>query len=125
MARCITIGSEHIAKIAHSLTDWRTLVPYLGLNEADAEEIERNGRNEPEKRRRVLRMWINRNGAKATYKQLIAAFELCDRICENPALPTVLDISVSVISLHASVVPVFWKSPRDRKILQIQPISSL
>ena len=66
-------SDERIPTIAYSLIGWRALLPHLGLTEADQEEIEIDGHNEPEKRQRVLRMWRKQKGAKATYKQLIVA----------------------------------------------------
>ena len=63
-------SDEHLRDISSDLPDWRTVAPYLGLRDGEVEDIERDVRTEPEKRRKALQKWNNKYGSKATYKML-------------------------------------------------------
>lgn len=66
------ITDEHIAVIAEQVTCWKTLAPYLGLNEADEEAIAEDHKNKHElQKREAFRVWRERNGSRATYHQLV------------------------------------------------------
>ena len=60
---------EHIADIADELTEWRNLFPYFGLEKHKKDDIEAV---DPigEQRRTLLLMWIEKNGPRATYRNI-------------------------------------------------------
>ena len=71
------ISDIHIADLAFMLTTWEELAPYLGLTEAEEEEIQVDyqGRYGLQKRQ-ALRKWKSKFGRSpkgATYRQLIIA----------------------------------------------------
>ena len=71
-------SDEHLRKISRFLHSWETLVPHLGLDVADEEEIKRN---ETEEKRRLvsLRKWKQKFAFNATYKALMEALLKIDR----------------------------------------------
>ena len=56
---------DHLSKIALSLTDWQSVAPFLGLTEADEEEIKRDYSNTKTQKIAMLRKWKKRYGRKA------------------------------------------------------------
>ena len=61
--------SEHIADIAKQFTEWKDLFPYFGLERHKLDEIEESG-HLSEQRRKMLLMWIQKYGPRATYRNL-------------------------------------------------------
>ena len=70
-------SDEHLRDISSDLTHWRDVAPHLGLKEGDIEEIERDIKNESEKRPKVLQKWKHKYGSKASYRVLIEALLKC------------------------------------------------
>ena len=76
----------HLLEIAPSITDWQSIAPYLGLDEADEEGIE-DLRSAKRKRIAVLRKWKQKSGRKGTYRRLAKRFwkakraDLVDEVC--------------------------------------------
>ena len=71
-------SQEHLAEIADSITDWRTVSPYLGLTEADETTILGSSPHSvPAQRIAMLRKWKQKRGAKATYRRLYRVFKKC------------------------------------------------
>ncbi len=54
--------------ISQSLTRWEDVSPWLGLTEAEEEEITRHGRGLGRLRIDVLRKWKAKQGEGATYR---------------------------------------------------------
>ena len=77
---------DHLLKIALFLTSWRTVVPYLGLSD-DMEAIERECKDEQEKKLKALQKWKGKFGFKATYRKLVevllslAMADVAEKIC--------------------------------------------
>ena len=79
---------DHLSKIALSLTDWQSIAPFLGLTEADEEEIKRDYSNTKTQKIAMLRKWKKRYGRKAKYRKLATVFwdleqtDLVEKLCE-------------------------------------------
>lgn len=64
----------HLAQIAGELKNWEEVAPYLGLSEAQEEEIRYDFRDRYGlQKREALRKWRQMKGSQATYEQLIVA----------------------------------------------------
>ena len=65
---------DHLCAIALSVTEWRSISPFLGLMKAEEENIEKDcGVNETQKIG-MLRKWREKFGRKATYRKLVKVF---------------------------------------------------
>ena len=79
---------DHLSKIALSLTDWQSVAPFLGLTEADEEEIRRDYSNTKTQKIAMLRKWKKRYGRKAKYRKLATVFwdleqtDLVENVCK-------------------------------------------
>ena len=79
---------DHLSKIALSLTDWQSVAPFLGLTEADEEEIKRDYSNTKTQKIAMLRKWKKRYGRKAKYRKLATVFwdleqtDLVENVCK-------------------------------------------
>ena len=79
--------ATHIADIAKKLTQWRDLFPYLGLKEYEKEEIEAAG-DLSEQKRKLLTIWTQRYGPRATYQHLCTILweqhrvDLVEAVCD-------------------------------------------
>ena len=68
------IGQKELAVIARDhITSWEPLCPWLGLFQAQEEEI--NHRDYGRQKLECLKKWSEMNGDKATYGALISAAE--------------------------------------------------
>ena len=61
---------EHTRTISEFL-DWRRVAPYLELDDAAIQVIERDSGDEPQRRLKTLQKWKERFAFKATYKMLV------------------------------------------------------
>ena len=76
----LSCSEEHLARISLSITEWRTLAPFLGLTEAEEEAIARDYHDSMATQRiAVLRRWKGKSGSSATYKKLCKVFWQLDR----------------------------------------------
>ena len=81
------IRKTHIAGIAKKITQWRDLFPYFGLEEYEKEEIEA-ARDLGEQKRKLLAMWTQKFGPRATYRHLCIILweqyriDLVETVCE-------------------------------------------
>ena len=66
-----TCTREHLLDIAIFLTSWREVAPYLSLSSAEVEVTERDARSEAERKRKMLEVWKDKFGFKATYRVLV------------------------------------------------------
>ena len=71
------ISDRHLAVIARDhVTDWESLVPFLGLTRAQEQAVARSSPGDYEKQKReCLMKWKEVKGAGATYQALISAAE--------------------------------------------------
>ena len=69
------ISDRHLAIIARDhITDWESLVPFLGLSRAQEQAVARSSPGDYEKQKReCFRKWREAKGARATYQALISA----------------------------------------------------
>ena len=80
-------SDDHLLEIALFLTSWRIVAPYLGLSDIDVNDVEREGRNEQEKRRKALQKWKGKFVFKATYRKLVevllslAMADVAEKVC--------------------------------------------
>ena len=81
------ISEDHILEIAFILTEWKAVVPFLGLNENDVEAIEQEEKKEQVRKLKALRKWRGKVGCRATYKKLVvvllklAKADIADEVC--------------------------------------------
>ena len=69
------VSDLHVAELASEMKNWEQYVPYLGLTEAEEEEIRMDNPNRyGMQKREVLRKWKAKQGSAATYRQLIIMF---------------------------------------------------
>ena len=70
----------HLALIAGRIDDWRSISPLLGLSAVDDFTIlGENAHSVPTQRVAMLRKWKQKQGQKATYKELHRVFSQCER----------------------------------------------
>ena len=80
--------------IARLMDNWKCLAPSFGLSGPDITAIEIDGRDEHDRRKRLLDEWIRRNGFEATNLLLVkicikaGESELADAICHYLATGT-------------------------------------
>ena len=65
---------DHLSEIALSITDWQSIAPFLGLTEAEIEEIEGDRAKTRPQKIAMLWKWSKRFGRKATYRKLVKVF---------------------------------------------------
>ena len=66
-----SISDDHLRAIAIFLTSWRKVATYLGLSENDLDDVEREEKDEQDKRVKALQKWKGKFGFKATYRMLV------------------------------------------------------
>ena len=70
----------HLPLIAARIDDWRSISPCLGLSAADDSAIlGESPHSVPTQRVAMLRRWKQKQGEKATYKELYRVFRQCER----------------------------------------------
>ena len=81
------ISDNHLHEIALFLTSWRRVAPHLKLSENDLEAIERERKDEQDKRLKALQKWKGKFSFKATYRKLVevllslAMAHVAEKIC--------------------------------------------
>ena len=66
-------SKDHLLDIGVFIS-WNEVGPRLeGIESIDMMDIRRNEYNEKQKREKLLQLWVERNGSKATYKAIITA----------------------------------------------------
>ena len=68
-----TICDADVLRIAGELPEWQSVADKLCMGSQNITDIETNHRDEASRRKAFLRMWIARDGSKATYKKLCDA----------------------------------------------------
>ena len=81
------ISDDHLLKIALLLPSWQKVTPHLGLSEIDVSDVEREGKDEQEKRQNALQKWKGKFAFKATYRKLVEVLlslsmaDIAEKIC--------------------------------------------
>ena len=81
------ISDDHLCEIALFLTSWRTVASHLKLKEIDLDAVEREGKDEQEKRLKALQKWRGKFAFKATYRKLVEVLlslgmaDVAEKIC--------------------------------------------
>ena len=79
---------DHLCAIALSVTEWKSIAPFLGLTKAEEENIEKDCAANETQKIGMLRKWREKLGRKATYGTLIKVFwklkraDLVEEVCE-------------------------------------------
>ena len=76
----VRCSSAHIAKLSEHIEDWEELAPYFGLTEAEQQEIRASHAHQYKvQKRKMLWMWVEKLGEKATYRELIKVLEVAGK----------------------------------------------
>jgi len=67
-----TVSDEHTRQVSRFLP-WRAVAHYLELDDPEVEAVDFDGKNEEDKRFKLLQVWKRKFAFKATYKRLIEA----------------------------------------------------
>ena len=97
-----TCTREHLRGIAMFLESWRTVASHLGLSNAEVEEVQRDGTEEKERKRKILEVWKARFGFKATYKVLIEA------LLEIGRADQAQEVCHLLVQQHKEGIPFTW-----------------
>ena len=65
------VNNDHLLKIALFLRSWRLVALHLGLSDIDVSDLEKEGKDEQEKRIKALQKWKDKFAFKATYRMLV------------------------------------------------------
>ena len=66
-------SDQHLLEIG-TFVSWRDVGPCLfGIKIRDITDIDHDGYNEQDRRRKLLNLWVERNGSDATYSAIITA----------------------------------------------------
>ena len=72
----VMCSSALIATFSEHIVDWEELGPYFGLTEAEQQEIRASHAHQYKvQKRKMLWMWVEKLGEKATYHELIKVLE--------------------------------------------------
>ena len=70
---CAGVSETHLVEIA-TFISWKDVGPRLsGITRGDIHDIDRDGYDGPEKRSKMVDLWVERNGSNATYHAMITA----------------------------------------------------
>ena len=73
-------SDEHLHQISKLFADWKAVAPELGLTETDEVDIVGYPPSSvPVQRTKMMRIWSQRKGEKATYRKLEDTFTKCGR----------------------------------------------
>nr|CAB97128.1 GCDD2 [Geodia cydonium] len=68
-----TVTDDHLTEIKEFIP-WKKVGPRLkGISDGDIDDIDRDGFDQPDKRRRLVNLWAQTNGSQATYYALVEA----------------------------------------------------
>ena len=113
------ITDIHIEQLSSELKSWEKLVPYLGLSEAEEEEIRMDyqGRYGLQKRE-ALRKWKRKQGSNGTYRQLIIVFccagqnEMAEKVKQLLVKPETSDASNKILeNFRDYLIDCYTKTP--------------
>ena len=113
-------SEKSLCAISRKIADWQDIAPFLGLSEVDEAEIV-GSPPRPVRAQKIymLRKWKQYLGAKATYKELVKAFQGCGRQdlvdCVNELLlsegsHSLSGMFVCFVCLFVCLFVCFWTS---------------
>ena len=87
-------SEEHLAEIAVIVEEWREISPFLGITEAEENEILGSAPHSVRSQKiAMLRLWKKKKGRAATYDQLSRVFIKCERLGLEETLKQILEDS--------------------------------
>ena len=81
------ISDDHICEIALFLTEWKTVAPFLGLDENELDAIEEEEKKEQVKKLKALQKWKSKTGFQATYRKVVQVLlklekvDVAEKVC--------------------------------------------
>ena len=81
------ISDDHICEIALFLTEWKTVTPFLGLDENELDVIEEEEKKEQVKKLKALQKWKSKTGFQATYWKVVQVLlklekaDVAEKVC--------------------------------------------
>ena len=121
-------SDSHLEIIANELTDWEMIALRLNLLDSEISVVERDCKETPQKKLRMLQKWKSKFKLKATYQQLIDALrhekrnDLAERVCEISCMPGYdhpIDIYKPHISSFIEHLKAFYGPDRYNKVWPI------
>ena len=135
---------DHLSELALSVTEWQSIAPFLGLSEAEEEDIERDCAKNKTQKIKMLRKWKEKFGKRATYRRLARVFwklgrvdlvgELCDILQMEGGPPDSKKVGRDALKTYADYlreryqtdIPSFftlqWPPPPTRKVFNLAMI---
>ena len=101
-------SDSHLEKIANELTDWEVIALRLDLKDSELSDVERDCKDTPHKKLRMLQKWKSKFKQEATYEKLIGALDsdqrkdLAERVREISCTPSGYDHAVDIHNPHIS-----------------------
>ena len=117
------VSRDHQNKIALSITDWRSIAPFLGLEETDEEDIEVTYSTVKTRNIAMLRKWKHLHGSSATYRRLLEAFwtveriDLIDKLLEMVAADTPPSPSKDNVETEDNEAMIYIKTLSGQRIV--------
>ena len=72
-----SLGTNSVCSRTHQVAkligNWEDIAQELGLTDPEIKAIQKDGHDEPERRKMMLNEWIQKNGSDATFHVLIEA----------------------------------------------------
>ena len=101
---------DHLSEVALSITEWRSIAPFLGLTRAEECEIQNDCGKMRTQKIEMLRKWREKYGNQATYRRLAKVFfklghaDLVEELCElvHPELQSAMQSSTSTDLVEAN-----------------------
>ena len=79
------VSDLHLAQIAsHNIRRWEEVAPFLGLSDAEEEEIREDYKDYGVQKRKALQRWREKKGSDATYGELRDALRRAEEAGANP-----------------------------------------
>lgn len=113
------VDTHHQNKIAMSITEWRSIAPFLGLEETDEEDIETKYTTVKIRNIAMLRKWKRLHVSNATYRKLLEAFWDVERV---DLIEELLQM-VAVDNSSSQVMPHKAKKSEDESVIFVKTLS--
>ena len=116
------VSRDHQNKVALSITEWRSIAPFLGLEETDEEDIEAMYPTVKTRNIAMLRKWKHL-GSSATYRRLLGAFwdvgrvDLIDKVLEMLAADTPPSLSKDNVETEDNEALIYIKTLSGQRIV--------
>ena len=117
------VSRGHQNKVVLSITDWRSITPFLGLEETDEEDIKVMYSTVKTRNIAMLRKWKHFHGSSATYRRLLGAFwdvgrvDLIDKLLEMLAADTPPSPSKDKVEAEENETMIYVKTLSGQRIV--------